>query len=81
MLKCSGGFAVGYREALTKDLERHVLAVTDTVCIEKLWNHFLELLNQDFHILRFSGETGDVVARRDPNPDLVVPIGIDDKAV
>ena len=71
---------MGHREALAEDLKRHVFTVGDAVRVEKLGNHFLELLNQRVHIVRFSGKTGDFIARRDPDPDFVVPYSSDDKS-
>lgn len=71
---------MGHREALAENLERHVFTVGDAVRVEKLGNQFLELLNQCVHIVRFGGETGDLSARRDPDPDFVVPYRIDDES-
>ncbi len=50
------------RETLAEDLEMYVFAVYDAVCVEKLGNHFLEFLKKHFHIVRFHGKSGNIVA-------------------
>lgn len=66
-----------YGQSPADDLEGNRDSARDAVRIEQLRNHGFELLDQRFHIARFGGKTGYIVARGNPDARPVIPVCTD----